>query len=228
MSLEEEYTLVCKVYENYIEFEGRLTTEINKFQSHKAILNILEIGTGTGITTKIILSCKKNVKLLSIDNNNKTIILAKNKFKHEANIDFVCADALEYIQNTNKTFDIIVSAFTLHNFKYHYRSHIYKAIYSKMNDNALFLNADKYSPDDDRLRNTVLQNIIGKYFDVFTIAGKIKLLKYWVLHYIEDQSPEKVMKLRISQDIMANNKFNNIKVVYQDKSKMLALLKAEK
>ncbi|MCF3111605.1 methyltransferase domain-containing protein [Niabella sp. CC-SYL272] len=58
---------------------------------------ILELGTGTGLATSWILGgMSNNASLVSVDNNELLISVAKEQLKDER-IDFVCADAYEWI-----------------------------------------------------------------------------------------------------------------------------------
>jgi len=227
-NLIDEYRLVYTVYDNYDNFKNFIQKEIISFQTNKNLLSILELGSGTGIITDIILNSKKNIQITSIDDDNNAIKVTREKFSDKNNIEFICTDILDYIRNTKETFDIVISAFTIHNFTQNYRNNFYTSIYKVMSQDSLFLNADKYSPDNNSMRNKALQNIIKKYFDVFSKEGEIDLLKYWVLHYIDDQSPDKVMKLTDTLNIMKIKGFENLEYIYKDESKMLAILKARK
>lgn len=223
----DEYNLVCKVYENYFEFENYLGFEIKNFQSDTNTLNILEIGTGTGITTDIILNSRNNIKLITLDHDINAIKLSKKRFSNK-NIEFIHIDALEFITHTSVKFDIVVSAFTIHNFNKEYRHKFYEVLNRTMNKNAIFLNADKYSPDDDIIRTKSLKYIINKYFNIFLEKNQKELLKEWVLHYIDDQSNDKVLKVEESKKNMEKYGYKDINILYKDTQKMLAILKAKK
>lgn len=222
-----KYDLVCQVYENYMEFERILSSEIGEVQGHNGIVDILEIGTGSGITTEIILNGKENIKVTSIDNDINAIKIAEKKLVID-NVELVYSDALEFIKNSDAKFDVIASAFTIHNFERGYRNELYKEIYGALKNGGVFINADKYSPDIEEKRNEALRNIIGRYFDVFIEAGEVGLLKSWVLHYILDQSEEIVMKAQESLKQMEQYGFTEVNFIYQEESKMMAVLKAKK
>lgn len=222
-----EYNLVCQAYGNYAEFEKILGSEIGRVQSQNNRINILEIGTGSGITTEIIINSRNSIKLTSIDYDMSVIMIAKERIINNS-VEFICIDALEYIKKCNVKFDVIASAFTIHNFERSYRDEFYKEVNSIIKKGGIFINADKYSPDIDEKRNEALQNIIGRYFDVFLKAGKVGLLKRWVLHYIEDQSENKIMKAQESLRQMVQHGFTDVNFIYQEESKMLAVLKAIK
>jgi predicted O-methyltransferase YrrM len=74
----------------------------------KAAGNILELGTGTGLATSwIIEGMDKNSKLVTIDNNELLISVAKNNL-NDKRITFVCRDGYEWINEYNGTsFDLI-------------------------------------------------------------------------------------------------------------------------
>jgi len=224
----EEYNLVCKVYENYFEFENYLTDEIRNLISNKKTIHILEIGTGTGITTDIILNSRNYIKLITVDKSLNAIKISKKKFKNKTNVEFIHMDILEFLRKTTISFDIIVSAFTIHNFNKNYRNYVYQKIYDRMNSNSIFLNADKYSPDDDEIRINSLNNILEKYSTVFIENKQELLLEEWHAHYIDDQSNRKILKANESIKVMKYYGYKDISILHRDNSKMLAILKARK
>jgi predicted O-methyltransferase YrrM len=69
---------------------------------------ILELGTGTGLATSWILDgMDKNSKLVTIDNNEVLINIAK-QYLNDERIEFVCADGYEWIKQCNEPeFDLI-------------------------------------------------------------------------------------------------------------------------
>ena len=74
----------------------------------KPSANILELGTGTGLATSWILSgMDTNSKLITIDNNEVLMAIAKQHLADER-IRFVCEDGYKWLQsNAGTGFDII-------------------------------------------------------------------------------------------------------------------------
>jgi len=73
--------------------------------------NFLELGTGTGLSTAWILDgMDKDSYLVTVDNDEKLINIAKKHLGHYKNVEFVCDDGnafLEKIKKENKKFDFI-------------------------------------------------------------------------------------------------------------------------
>lgn len=70
---------------------------------------VLEIGTGGGISTSWILDgMDQESELISIDNDIKLQQIAIDHLSHDKRVEFITADAEEYItQNVDKKFDFI-------------------------------------------------------------------------------------------------------------------------
>ena len=97
-----------------------------------------------------------------------------------------------------------------------------------MKKRALFINADKYAPDNETLRIESLKYRINKYIDVFMKENKPELLKEWLTHYIDDQSENKIMRVTESKRIMEEIGFKNIKFEKEDDIEMMEILTARK
>ncbi|WP_457562537.1 O-methyltransferase [Caminibacter pacificus] len=71
----------------------------------------LELGTGTGLSTAWILDgMDENSHLITVDNDEKLLGIAKKHLGHYKNVEFVCDDGnafLERLKKENKKFDFI-------------------------------------------------------------------------------------------------------------------------
>lgn len=227
----DNYYLLEKVYENYIETQEKLNVLINNYKSQSKTIKILEIGCGTGITTNIILSSRDDIKVTAIDIDPNAIKQSHKNLNKWSNdkLKLVLTDALEYLSGCdNNSFDIIVSAFTIHNFSQEYRNNIYETSYSVMKKKSLFINADKYVPDNEELQIKGLKYCISRYVDVLIKEGKRELLKEWIIHYIDDQSPDKIMRANEAKKNMYEYGFKEIKFIYKSAKENIAILQARK
>lgn len=228
----DRYDLLEKVYENYNKFQKSLIEPINFFVENSVnTVKILEIGSGTGITTNIILESVKNIELTSIDIDPYTIDFLKKQLaeKNKENFKLLNVDAFDFLKSCrNNSYDIVVSAFTIHNFTSQYRIKFYKELYRVMSENSMFLNADKYSPDNIKTRIESLKYRISKYINVFMYENEPELLKEWIAHYIDDLSANKVMLISESQKLLTKIGFKNIEIEKENDIEMMALLSAKK
>jgi ubiquinone/menaquinone biosynthesis C-methylase UbiE len=139
-----DYNIINDVYGNFISFQEFLSNELTELDSNKE-LEILEIGTGTGITTEIILKSRKNIKLTSIDIDKEMIEFASQTLSSFSNVNFIVSDAFDYTKTISaNNFDFVVSGFTIHNFTNNYRQILFNEIYRILKPKGIFINADKF------------------------------------------------------------------------------------
>lgn len=228
----DRYDLVEKVYKKYNKFQKSLIKPIKYFVENSLnTVNILEIGSGTGITTNIILESDQNIELTSIDIDPYAINFLKKQFteQNKDNLKLLNVDAFDFLKSCqNNSYDIVISAFTIHNFTSQYRIKFYKELYRVMSENSIFLNADKYSPENIKARIEALKYRISKYIDIFMYENEPELLKEWIAHYIDDLSADKVMLISESQKLLTKFGFKNIEIEKENDIEMMALLSARK
>lgn len=225
----DNYRLVEKVYGNYVTFQEKLIPEILKYKSENSPIEVLEIGSGTGITTNIILTSRTDVKLTSIDIDKKMIKKSKDYLRHHSNLKLVNSDALRFARSSGSNhYDLVISAFTIHNQTKEYRKDLYCEIYRILKADGLFLNADKFVSDSFEVQIDSFKYRISSYIEVLLREGKYELLKEWVAHYIEDVKPDKVMKLDEERDAIQNCDFRDPKYLFKSGKEMLAIIEAKK
>jgi len=224
----DEYILLDKVYGNYISFQERIIPILKNYKSTSEI-SVLEIGCGTGITTEILLKTREIIKLTTIDIDSEVIEYAKQNLSYYANVSFTISDALSFVKEQKpNSFDIIVSAFTIHNLTNEYRQHLYKELYRILKIDGLFINADKFVSDNKDEQIAGLKYRIGTYIDTLVRENKLDLLKEWTTHYIDDQHPDKILQFDKTLGDLATVGFKNSEYLHRSNREMLGLLKAEK
>jgi len=191
----EEYDLFGLALPHQDEIQKKsVETLIKHFQDAKSI-DVLEIGFGTGITSKELLKANELVQLVAID--NEPLMLEKamaklktfplNRFKLET------IDALEFLVGQKEgSFDAIVSVWVLHNLHTDFRSSILKEIYRVLKPNGIFVNGDKIAVSDPTLHKEHLDWQLEQ-FNVFEKINRPELKKEWTEHYLEDEKPERIM-----------------------------------
>lgn len=229
--IKNEYDILDTVYDNnFVTFQKKIKDELEKTKNGKE-LNILEIGCGTGITSKIILDSNLDLNLFALDSDPEMIEKTKKNLKNHSKyykLHPIKSDSLTYLTNNkNVKYDVIVSAFTIHNFDKDYREDLLKAIKNSMETGSLFINVDKYAPDDDKTRSKALAYRIEKYTNVLQ-KDNPELLKEWVNHYIEDQSENKVMKAEETKKLMEKLGFEIVDYKESGELEMMAILTAKK
>jgi tRNA (cmo5U34)-methyltransferase len=187
----DEYDLFQLASPHYNELQNSvgemLKLEFNK--SNLTTINVLEIGFGTGLTSKIVLMAYDRIKLKAVDNEpimQEKATTALSQFD-DGRVELSIQDALEYLKSIpSNSFEAVISAFVIHNFQRDYRAEVIKEIYRILKPRGIFINADKIGASDpaEHSRNVEWQM---KQFDVFEKIGKPELKKEWVEHYQEDE-----------------------------------------
>jgi spermidine synthase len=226
--LAEEYELITLAYPDFEEFQRGLARHLAEEVPPQG--RVLEIGTGDGFTTDIILQARCDIHLVSVDMDPVMVRQATARMEdpiRAGRLEVVCADALAFLREGHQDqFDAVVSAFTLHNIPVDHRSHLEEAIFAALRPGGVFVNADKYAPDDEQQRFEALQFQVGRFFEAFVPLGKIDLLREWVIHNIADQSPRFVMREHSAEARMREVGFVDVQV--GERSHMQAVLAARK
>ncbi|MCG8477467.1 MAG: class I SAM-dependent methyltransferase [Spirochaetales bacterium] len=196
--LAEEYELITLAYPDFESFQRRVVDVIAR--EAPGAQHLLEIGTGNGFTTRMIMDIPA-AAVISVDNDPHMVAQARSHLAdYESGssdgrrLTIEKADALEFLRRGEAgRFDVVVSAFTLHNMERDYREGVEGEIFRVLKPGGLFVNADKYAPDDEA-RFDALVHQVERFFDAFVPRGKLDLLRRWVVHNIADQSPRYVMR----------------------------------
>jgi spermidine synthase len=226
--LAEEYHLITLAYPDFEEFQrGLAHLLVEEVPPHG---RVAEIGTGDGFTTEIILASRDDIHLVSVDVDPIMVKQATARMEgpiKAGRLEIVCADALAFLQEGHEDqFDAVASAFTMHNIPTEQRFHLEEALFAALRPGGLFVNADKYAPDDEQQRFDALAFQVERFFEAFVPLGKTELLREWVVHNIADQSPRFVMKQGEAERRMREVGFVDVRVA--DRRHMQAILTGRK
>jgi len=179
-------------------------------------LQVLELGGGTGITTLAILSAADNVSVLSVDNEPAMQDQAKhnlNAWVEKQRLQFSADDALTALrQCASASFDVIASAYTLHNFPRDYRRLVINEMFRVLQPGGYFINGDRYALDDISMHTRNTQIEAAGYFKVLTEINRLDLLEHWIIHLFNDESENHIMREAIAIQQMADAGFSQINV----------------
>ncbi len=195
-SLAEEYELITLAYPEFESFQQTMVRRIAE-ATHEmdGPVKILEIGTGNGFTTRMLIDlCERGNPgtITTIDNDPEMVRQAREHISTPL-CTILEADALAFLQDqTDDSWDVVTSAFTIHNLERDYRDEVERHIYRVLRSGGMFANADKYAPDGQE-RFEALAFQVERFFDAFVPTGRTELLRKWVVHNIDDQSPRYVM-----------------------------------
>ncbi len=209
-------------------FQKLVGITLKKYSSGSSLpeIRVIEIGTGTGLTSSEILKADKKIFLRSVDNEPKMLAEAERnlgKFIKEKRLEIILDDALKFLRSIpENSVDSVATSMTLHNFKRDYREKNILEIYRIMKVGGIFINADKYVPDNKE-KYKKEYNWQMKQFDK---APNEDIRKAWINHYKADNRPDIVMRENEEKKIMKSIGFKNIKI--GKRRHLEALLIAEK
>ena len=112
---------------------------------------ILDIGAGTGLFSSFIRSEFPESKLTLIDFSENMLSVAKEHFG-DTDISYIVADYTDY--HFERTFDFIISAFSIHHLPARVKKSLYRKCYDWLNPGGIFINIDLVSgstPEMDQL-----------------------------------------------------------------------------
>lgn len=219
----DEYGLLKLAMPHYDELQAQIGTLVRDHLSslvyHKRF-KVLEIGPGSGITTKVLLDCDPRITITAVDNGEKmkqAFMANIEAWGASSRVTFEAKEILEYLRSVpDKTFDVVATGFVIHNIEYLTRSRLIKEIYRVLVPGGLFVNGDKIVPDDPK-RYAAAYRAQVNAFDVFTTpevnAPEVKT--EWVEHYKVDAQPDIVYTEQAAVEDMRNARFGEIRTSYR-------------
>lgn len=182
-------------------------------------LSIVELGGGTGITTLTLLNAKPNLEIVSVDNEPVMQDQAKKHLQSwvdEGKLVFCGDDALTALTKlATESVDLVVSAYTLHNFLNDYRELVIKEIFRVLKPGGALINGDRYALDDVSEHTRCIQQEVSGYFQVLTDIGRIDLLEHWIVHLFSDESENHVMRETYSINQLRSAGFSDITLTHR-------------
>lgn len=206
---------------NYV-LRIELASELANIIKKNKFAKILEIGFGEGNLTKFIMEYNPNIKVDCLDISSEMIESSKKYLpEYLDRINFIEADALEYLEKTKTNYEVILSAWTLHNFKKNDRNNVYKAIFNNLAERGSMMNMDKYYQDNVNEAKKYLNTQLNRY----QFIGQ-ELREAITEHEHQDFSDEYRMNESSSIKLLSDIGFKNIRIV--DRVERELLLVAEK
>lgn len=108
---------------------------------HQAPLNILDLGAGTGLLSACAIDTYPEAQLTLLDISEKMLSLARERFSGKNDIRYICADYSK--TPLAGSYDIVVSALSIHHLDQDSKKIVFKNIYDHLKPGGLFINADQ-------------------------------------------------------------------------------------
>lgn len=185
-----------------------------------SILRGLEIGCGSGLSTRVFLDARSDLTLEAIDLAPTMLDQARTNLAHDVasgRLTLELADALSFLEKIpSDSLDLVISNYAIHNFLEGYRAKVIQEVIRVMKPGAYFINGDRYGMDDPEQHLRALQDEVRGYFRVFKAINRWDLLEDWVIHVLSDESLDHVMRLTPSLDWMRTTGFVAIEILHRE------------
>ncbi|BBL70613.1 class I SAM-dependent methyltransferase [Methylogaea oryzae] len=215
----EHYELLKVICPAAPDMSRRVGARVAAWPAQPAPLAGLELGCGTGITSVALLSGREDLRLLSVDSEPTMLNQARSNLAHwleQGRLSLAEQDALGALRaQPESSFDVVASAYTLHNFFDSYRLDVLREVLRVLKPGGLFVNGDRYALDDVREHCRSVQGEIQDYFREFGRLGRYDLLEQWIVHLHSDESPDHIMRLAPALDAMRSLGFADVAVEYR-------------
>lgn len=146
MSIKEQFDNISETYDKQRKqlipcFDDLYHISLSVLDYCGKTPRILDIGSGTGLFSSIILKKYPNAKITLIDLSDKMLAVAKERFKHHKDFEFIGDDYTKHI--FNEKFDIIISALSIHHLSGTAKKELYFKCFELLKDNGALINIDQ-------------------------------------------------------------------------------------
>jgi len=200
------------------DVHGALAKELSRVtKNHTGSCRVLDVGMGDGAITGLLLAYAE-FDVLGVDNEPKMLDRARQRLGgaiEEGRLTICLDDALHFLaERPAHSLDIVASGYVLHNLTAGYRQRLYAEIWRVLTPSGMFINADKYAQHGEAHRDA-LKWQLGQFFDVLERRNKIGLLREWVLHYVEDETAERVMPETDAIECLKRLGFESVEIIFR-------------
>ncbi len=129
---------VIKIIPDYIEMLNTLVSSMPF--SPEAVIDVIDIGCGTGTLACAIKTKFKNSRITCFDQSQNMLDIARNKIKSEKDTNFIRDDIVSF--EYDKKYDAIVSSLALHHLEGEAKSMFYNKTFDALKEGGIFINAD--------------------------------------------------------------------------------------
>jgi tRNA (cmo5U34)-methyltransferase len=146
MSIKEQFDTISENYDKQRRqllpcFDDYYNLPLTVMDFEGESPNILDIGSGTGLFSSIVLHKYPKAKITLIDLSDKMLEVAKERFKDNKDFQFIVADYTKH--NFDRKFDMIISALSIHHLSAIDKKNLYQKCYDMLNENGVFINVDQ-------------------------------------------------------------------------------------
>lgn len=187
-----------------------LACELANKLKGKGNYKMIELGCGEGDLTQYLFKTVPDLKLEILDISPEMLALAEGKLKgYEGTVEYIQADAHDYLMSAGENkYDVIVSAWTIHNFPWDDKKKMFKQIFSSLKPGGVMFLMDKIYADNSIEAQDMYDAQINRYKRLSDLVRE-DMLK----HEAQDYSSDYKMTGEQTRDILQSIGFKNYKVI---------------
>lgn len=223
----KDYDLTQLAMPHHDSFQDAVAASLFSFFDSRPDLNcfrVLEIGCGTGETTRRIFQDKRIHVLRAIDISREMVDIAEKRcldtWKDQSTIyhqvRFHAADALTYLNLPERwNTHAVASCWTLHNVYHEERKQIISAIYGLIDPKGAFVLGDKLAPEDPNEHKRIYDSV-DKRCEVFDRIGRPDFKEAWLEHLKKDDLPEYKWTQGELEQTLRDVGFKDVRMTYRE------------
>ena len=168
MNVANEFNKVAKDYDNQRKklipvFDDFYEIAIESAEANTKTPNVLEIGAGTGLFSKMFLNKFPDGKIDLVDLAENMLSIAKERFSDNSNLNFFLEDILNF--SPNKKYDLVISSLAIHHLERDDQEKLYNKIFNWLKKDGIFVNAEMIAGENEFSNNIYEEWIIKKAKD---------------------------------------------------------------
>ena len=211
---DTDYNMWPRVDPDFGRLHDATMDEVKKYAQSIAAqcIQVMEVGHGTGITTKELLLADPRIKVTGADLSEsltKGASFRLGKFIRQGRLRLMVRDACVALGNLHKQ-DIVASVLTIHNMPAETRELVCTRAYAALQPGGLFVSGDKIFPDDADLARKLWETEWIPRLKGLKDLGRPDLYEWFKDH--EDDDWKNRLTLREMQLILQNAGFINCKI----------------
>ncbi len=222
-NIREANQMILDLTPGNVTLRLMLAIELSNRLKEKIGYKIIELGCGEGDLTQYMLKVMPSLGLEVLDVSAEMLSLAKSKLEaYGDNVKYVQSDAYDYLKLIGEEkYDVIVSAWTIHNFPWDDKERIFQQIFSSLKPGGILLLMDKIYVDDLVVAQTYYNGQIARYKKLNDLVREDMLA-----HEVQDYSPAYKMSETQTKKALEKVGFKDFKLI--DRIERDAVISVEK
>lgn len=115
------------------------------------VRTVLDLGAGTGLLTMYVKQVFPDASYVLVDLAGQMLEIARKRFDGCENVRYEINDYSESLPES--TFDLIISALSIHHLNEFQKQSLYQNIFKKLNRNGCFINLDQFNAESEKLND---------------------------------------------------------------------------